>query len=150
MKTNIGTFRSSIFIFLLIVLNGCSSYSDKAFKGYEGGIQPSENLSTIRMGKNVEWLKASGHKINHKEFAELVLKPDMYEIEWGTEFNVSVLVKSSGKDKRIWSGIINLRPGYTYTIYADRSVGIGYVVFSWVEDSVGEKIGVHAKQIWAE
>ena len=101
------------------------------------------------MGKNVEWLKVSGHKIFHKEFGEIILQPGSYEIEWVTHFGVSVLVKSSMRDDRIWSGNINLRPGYTYTIYADRTLGIGYVVYSWVEDSDGERIGVQAKQIWA-
>ena len=150
MKINIGTFRFLTFIFLVIVLSACSSYSDKAFKGYAGEVQPSEKLSTIRMAKNIEWLKVSGQKIIHKEFGEIILQPGSYEIEWATHFGVSVLVKSSMRDDRIWSGNINLRPSYTYTIYADRSLGIGYVVYSWVEDNYGEKIGVGAKQIWVD
>jgi hypothetical protein len=150
MKAITGTFVYSAFIVLAIVLGACSSYSKEAFQGYVGEERSIEELATIRMDENVEWLKVSGHIISHKEFGEMILQPGSYEIEWGTYFGVSVLVKSSGRDKRTWRGSINLRPGYTYTIYADRTLGVGYVVTSWIEDNYGEKVEMNAKQIWAD
>jgi hypothetical protein len=149
MKTIMGTFKFSIYLILLSILSACSPYSNEAFKGYMGEIRSMEELSTIRMDENVQWLKVSGQEIIHKEFGEVILLPGIYEIEWGTYFGVSVLVKSSGNDKRTWTGRINLQPGYTYTIYTDRTLGFGYVVYSWVEDNYGEKVQVHAKNIWA-
>jgi hypothetical protein len=147
MKTIIGPFKFSMYIILVAILSACSSYLNEAFKGYVGEIQSIEELSTIRMDGSVDWLKVGGHIIIHKEFGEIVLLPGVHEIEWGTSFVVSFLFKSSGSDKRTWTGSITLLPGQTYTIYADRTLGVGYVVYSWVEDRSGEKVEIQAKQM---
>ena len=146
MKTIMGTFKFSIYLILLSILSACAS--NEVFKSYVGEIRPIEELSTIRMDRSVDWLKVGGHIIIHKEFGEIVLLPGIHEIVWGTDFVVSFLVKLSGRDKRTWTGSINLQPGQTYTIYADRTLGIGYIVNSWVEDSSGEEVDMDIKQIW--
>lgn len=148
MKTIIGSFKFSMYLILVAILSACSPYSNEAFKGYLGEIRSIEELSTIRMDEDVEWLKVSGHIISHKEFSEIILLPGIHEIEWGTYFIVSNWVKSSGKDKRIWTGSVTLQPGQTYTIYTDRTLGVGYDVYSWVEDSSGRRIEIQAKLIW--
>jgi hypothetical protein len=136
-------------IILASILSACGSYSNEAFRGYAGEIRPIEELTTIRMDKNVEWLVVDGYKIVRKEFGEIILLPGIYEIEWGTHFLVSILVKSSMRDDRIWSGSIKLQPGHTYTIYAKRTLGIGYTVRSWIEDSSGEVVMVMGLKVKA-
>jgi hypothetical protein len=150
MKTIICNFKYSICIILVSVLSACASYSNETFRGYAGEIRPKEELAIIRMDGNVEWLKVDGYKIDHKEYGEIILLPGTYEIEWVTHFSVSVLVKSSMRDDRIWSGSMNLQPEHTYTIYAKRSLGVGYTVRSWIEDSSGRKMkvtGLKVKEI---
>lgn len=149
MRSIICKFKYSMCIILASILSACSSYSNEAFRGYAGEVRPTEELTTIRMDDNVEWLMVDGYKIVRNQFGGIILLPGIHEIEWGTYFLVSILVKSSMRDDRIWSGKINFQPGQTYTIYADRTLGIGYTVRSWVEDSSGGVVMVRGLKVKA-
>ncbi len=152
MKTIMRTPKISNYIILVFTLSACGSYSNAAFQGYVGEVQPIEELSTIKLGKNVLWLEVNGHRISRPEFSRMIVLPGINEMKWGTYFSVSVLVNSSMKDRRTWTGSINLQPGHTYTINASRTLGIGYTVNSWVEDNSGGKAEMESyiRQIWKD
>ena len=150
MKKSVAVLKYSICVILVIVISACAAYPKEAFRGYAGDIRPKEELSVMKMDENVVWLMVDGYKIAREEFGEIILLPGIYKIEWGTHFNVSVLVKTSMRDDRIWSGRINLQPGHTYTIFATRSLGFDYSVRSWIEDSAGVRakiMGLKAKEV---
>lgn len=134
-------------LLIAIIISACGTtynpryLSNETYRSYSGAELPPDEISSIQMGKNVEWVQISkGEKILYRDFGKVTVLPGEYRVTWGTKFAVSASIKFSGVDSRTWGGAINLKPGRTYSIIAERTTGPGYNVFVKVEESDGKSI----------
>ena len=79
-----------------------------------------------------------GH--NSKKYGEIKIMPGTYLVKWGRRFNISPMIKASGKEERVWSNNMTLEAGHIYTIHANRTVGHGYKIYSWITDDTVNQV----------
>ncbi|MDH3328210.1 MAG: hypothetical protein OEM01_03165 [Desulfobulbaceae bacterium] len=141
------TVQLVVSIALVSILTGCGpkQHATAAYKAYDGPEKTPKELTSILMfnkaetGDYVDWVVIEATRINHDKYGEITIKPGTYLIEWERDFQVSPMIKASGSEVRKWSTTVTLEAGHNYTIHADRTVGHGYIIYSWITDDTQNK-----------
>jgi len=136
-------------LFLVIVVipllfsscGGGIKHGTGVYKAYSDPEKTPKEVATIQMvGKTdivdyVDWIAIDENtRIDHKKYVEITIIPGTYLIKWGRKFPISPMIKASGSEVRSWSANINFEAGHIYTIHANRTVGQGYIIYSWITD----------------
>ena len=131
--------RNSIFKWLIVLVfyslsYGCVSYpSTEIYKLYPGPVRSNDSIAIVHLGKERS-VYIDGMLVNRRDWASAHLVPGSHSITWQRMFMVSVLINSSGWDKREIHLDINLEAGHVYILKSDRTTGQGYRMYQWVED----------------
>ncbi len=136
-------------IVLVYIFSGCGGiqHSTEIYKAYNGLEKTPGEVATILMGGKedkpgdyIDWVIVENTRIDHEKYGEIIIIPGSYKIKWGRTFSISPTIKASGSEKRSWSTNISFEAGHTYTIHAKRTVGPGYILYSWITDDSLNKI----------
>lgn len=137
--------------FLTLVLVSCASsggnpsgsrnHSTRTYDAIGGENKSLQEISTILLKGSgsyvsdyIDWIIIDGTRVDHKDFGQINIAPGSYTVEWGRKFNISPMVKSSGVENRRWNATLDFLPAHTYAIHARRTVGQGYIIYSWIVD----------------
>lgn len=121
-------------------------HASEIYKAYSGPEKTPGEITTILMvGKTysadyIDWVIVENTRIDHEKYGEITILPGSYKIKWGRTFFMSPMIKASGSEKRSWRTTISFEAGHTYTIHANRTVGPGYILYSWITDDSLNKI----------
>lgn len=136
----------------LLVFSGCAfkvtpiNHSKAVYKVYGGPEKTPGEVSTILLVGGwsdrhdyVDWIIVEKTRVDQKKYGQITVLPGNYIIKWGRKFNISPMIKISGTENRSWSTSITFKPGHTYTIHSDRTIGQGYILYSWITDDTLNK-----------
>ncbi len=146
------------FVLLSTLMAGCAvsltrdwdSLPD-IYRGYAGPELPETSFAKIDLGL-ARWAEVTGPQIEQHVligirddertgYGSIALRPGRYQVKWGRGFGLSFLVDPSMYAAYEDSTEVTLTGGHTYLLHMDRNYGVGYVVFSWIEDeSTGDVI----------
>jgi hypothetical protein len=129
----------------LHTLCGCASLPDESYKLYPGPEKSVEELAVIRLG-NAYIVRIDNMSASRSDWAEVHVLPGHHTIAWESNFMVSVMVNSSGWDKRAISMSVDLEAGHIYELKSDRTTGYGYKMYQWLEDLTSGEV-VSGKKI---
>lgn len=135
-------------IVLVFICSGCGGiqHGTEVYKTYNGPDKTPKEVVTILMvskadiGDYVDWVIIDDKRIKHKKYGSIIITPGSYSIKWERKFKISPMIKASGSEVRSWTTSINLEAGHTYTIHAKRTIGQGYILYSWITDDTQNKL----------
>lgn len=147
-------FIISIVAALALIACGARQHATEEYKAYSGAVKNTDEIASILMlvkddtkdyvNDYVDWVMIDKNKIDHRKYGEIRIMPGIYQVEWGRVFNISPMIKASGEEERSWITHLTLEAGHTYTIHARRTVGHGYILYSWItDDTAGQVIWGH-------
>jgi len=130
-------------LFILSLLYGCASHlSSEIYKLYPGQVRSNDSIAVVHLGKERN-IYIDGMSINSRnwDWGSAHLLSGSHSITWQRTFMVSVLINSSGWDKREIHLDVNLEAGHVYILKSGRTTGHGYRMYLWIEDlSSGEVV----------
>lgn len=118
------------------VLAGCAAGSTEtfAYKLYPGPIRPAAELAILRLG-DAQAVEIDGRPVAQGDWTEVHLLPGLHAVRWQTEFLVSVMVEPSGFATGGQEAAVQLEAGHVYVLRSDRTTGLGYRMYFWIEDA---------------
>ena len=121
---------------LCIVASACATGPEEvhSYKLYAGPERPLETLAVVQLG-DADAAEFNGRLVTRGDWSEVHLLPGEHVIRWQTEFGVSVMIEPSGFATRSTEVIAQLEAGRVYRLRADRTKGLGYRAYLWIEDA---------------
>ena len=110
---------------LCLLLSACAGKPEVplAYKLYPGPVRPVAELAIVRLG-DAQYVEVDGRATSHADWTEVHLLPGEHEIEWQTEFGVSMMIEPSGLATGGDRVEATLRAGHVYVLRADRPRGM--------------------------
>ena len=124
---------------VLAILAGCATrpLPSEIYQGYPGPELPDASVATVK------WAYGFGTCADVIDFAHpdcskygsIKLAPGAHHIKWSRTFGVSVMVDPRMQATYSGNAQVELEAGHTYALRSDRTYGMGYRVFFWIEDT---------------
>jgi hypothetical protein len=123
-------------VLLCIVASACATAPEEAhpYKLYAGPERPLEELAVVQLG-NADAAEFNGRLVTRGDWSEVHLLPGEHVIRWQTEFGVSVMIEPTGFATYGTEMTAQLEAGRVYRLRADRTKGVGYRAYLWIEDA---------------
>ena len=138
--------RLSLSVVIALGLAACAtSRTPAVFNAFDGPERPDSEIGLVRQVSArltmIDEKPVPAHPdADHFYYRDFRLLPGQHTLTARRTWGASILVAPSGYIEESRYLLLNAEAGHTYELHADRTTGIGYKVYFWIEDTTLRKV----------